>query len=364
MSSSPPIRVMIVDDSAIIRGVLQRSIKDQPDIEIVGTASNGLLAIEQLKRTPADIITLDVEMPHMDGITALPELLKISPATRIIMVSTLTQRNANISIRALGQGASDYITKPSSQDEQEVQVFYRELLEKIRALAPRTPTPRAANPVAAKAAPVVSAVPVRVAQPATLTTYPKMPVRATAIGSSTGGPQALASVFKGLVSRFPHVPIFITQHMPPTFTTVLAEHLKQICGRPCAEGKDGEEVLAGAIYLAPGNFHMQPEKVDGKVVIRLNQNPQVNYCRPAVDPMLQSLSQIYGAGLLVAILTGMGSDGALGAKDVVAAGGTVIAQNEETCVVWGMPRAATESRVCSAVLPLDEIAPYLQRACS
>lgn len=379
MASVPaPVRVLVVDDSAVIRGLLQRALREQPDIEVVGTASNGLLALEQIARTPADIVTLDVEMPHMDGITALPELLKRAPGVRVIMVSTLTERNAAISLKALALGASDYITKPTSKEEQDVQVFYRELLEKVRALAPQpearisasSPPAPALRENEQAAKPVWAPTPKPASLPAapmlaTTVTYPKMPVRALAIGSSTGGPQALATVFKGLASRFPNVPVFITQHMPPTFTTILAENLKQLCGHPCAEGKDGETVMPATVYLAPGNYHMQPEKTaDGKVVIRLNQNPQVNFCRPAVDPMLQSLLAIYGTGLLVVILTGMGSDGCNGAKEVAAAGGTVVAQNEETSVVWGMPRAVAEARICSAILPLDDVAAYIQKACA
>ncbi len=365
---SAPIRLMVVDDSAIIRGLFQRAVKEQPDIEIVATASNGQVAIDRLKAIPADVITLDVEMPLMDGITALPELQKVSPSTRIIMVSTLTQRNAAISLKAMELGASDYLAKPSSQGENEVKEFFAEFLAKVRALAPRKrklllegaeAKPAQPHQPAAAAAPV--AKPSSAVIP--VTTYPKLPVRALAIGSSTGGPQALATVFKGLASRFPNVPVFITQHMPPTFTTILAGHLKELCGRPCAEGVDGEEVKAGSVYIAPGNYHMQPEKIDGKVVIKLNQNPQVNFCRPAVDPMLHSLTQIYGTGLLSVILTGMGSDGAEGCKEVAAAAGTVVAQNEATCVVWGMPRAVTEANICSAVLPLDDIAAYIQKAC-
>lgn len=363
---SAPIRLMVVDDSAIIRGLLQRAVKEQPDIEIVATASNGQLAIDRLKTIPADVITLDVEMPLMDGITALPELLKTSPTTRIIMISTLTQRNAAISLKAMELGASDYLAKPSSQTENEVKEFFAEFLAKVRALAPRKrrlildgmetkpAQPQAATPVAKASTSHIVIPP---------TTYPKLPVRALAIGSSTGGPQALATVFKGLATKFPNVPVFVTQHMPPTFTTILAEHIKQVSGRPCAEGIDGEEVKAGSVYIAPGNYHMQPEKIDGKVVIKLNQNPQVNFCRPAVDPMLHSLTQIYGTGLLSVILTGMGSDGAEGCKEVAAAAGTVVAQNEATCVVWGMPRAVTEANVCSAVLPLEDIAAYIQKAC-
>lgn len=357
-----PIRLMIVDDSAVIRGLLQRAVSELPDIEIVATASNGARALEQLKIFPADIITLDVEMPQMDGLTALPALLSISPRTRIIMVSTLTQRNAAISLKALELGAADYITKPSSRDDQEVLRFYRELVEKIRALAPQGVERPTAKKAETPGTPVPTRAPVVVPP---VTQYPKVPIRALAIGSSTGGPQALATVFKGLATRFPNIPIFVTQHMPPTFTTILAEHIKQICGHPCAEGKDGELVENGRVYIAPGNYHMQVEKGENnKNVIRLNQNPQVNFCRPAVDPMLESLAQLYGSGLLVAILTGMGSDGLGGARAVTAKGGTVIAQNEQSCVVWGMPRAVTENNLCSAVLPLDDIASYLIKACT
>lgn len=366
---SAPIRLMVVDDSAIIRELFQRAVKEQPDIEIVATASNGQLAIDRLKTIPADVITLDVEMPLMDGITALPELHKVSPSTRIIMVSTLTQRNAAISLKAMELGASDYLAKPSSQTESEVKEFFAEFLAKVRALAPRKRKllldGAELNPIPPAAATATAVIPVSKSPNLVIpvTTYPKLPVKALAIGSSTGGPQALATVFKGLASKFPNVPVFITQHMPPTFTTILAGHLRELCGRPCAEGVEGEEVKAGSVYIAPGNYHMQPEKIDGKVVIKLNQNPQVNFCRPAVDPMLHSLTQIYGTGLLSVILTGMGSDGAEGCKEVHAAAGTVVAQNEATCVVWGMPRAVTEANICNAVLPLEEIAAYIQKAC-
>lgn len=370
--TTPKIKVMVVDDSAVIRGLLTRAMSGQADIEIIASASNGLLAVEQLKKIQPDVITLDVEMPHMDGITALPEILKLAPHTRVIMVSTLTHRNAAISVKALGLGASDYLAKPEVNGEQDLESFFRELLMKVRALAPRVsaavtaPTTTSAKPskpsVASMPASPAAASPA--AKVTVVTSYPKTPVRALAIGSSTGGPQALTTLFKALATGFPKVPVFITQHMPPTFTTILAEHIQQASGHPCAEGKQGEEVKAGSIYLAPGNFHMQPVKEDGKVIIKLNQNPQVNFCRPAVDPMLQSLIQIYGGGLLTVILTGMGSDGFGGCKEVVASGGTVVAQNEETCVVWGMPKAVTEGNLCSAVLPLTDIAPYITRACS
>lgn len=358
------VRVMIVDDSAIIRGLLTRAFNNVPEIEIVAVASNGAIALERIKTTPVDIILLDVEMPEMDGLAALPQLLKASPKSRVIMVSTLTMRNAEISLRALELGASDYVTKPTSRGgDQEAHQFYEELTRKIKALSgkfksqprviPAEPLQEKAGVAVPPSVPLV--VPVK---------YPASPVKALAIGSSTGGPQALATLFKALAARFPYVPIFVTQHMPPTFTTILAHHIGQYTGRPSFEGRDGDIVAPSSVYLAPGNYHMTAEKVEGQVKIRLNQEPQVNYCRPSVDPMLKSLVQIYGKGLLTVILTGMGSDGLGGARDAVAAGGTVIAQDERTSVVWGMPRAVAENKLCSAILPIDDIAPYIVKACA
>jgi two-component system chemotaxis response regulator CheB len=354
------IRVLIVDDSAIVRGLIHRLLELEAGIEVVGMAFNGAMALTQAANTHPDIILLDIEMPEMDGITALPQLRKVVPEARILMVSTLTLRNAEISLKALSLGAADYIAKPTSrQDEQGLAQFNSELVRKIYALAPpishRSALPHA--PVAPKAA---SSVP-----PAILprTTYPQVPVRALAIGSSTGGPQALSTIFRALAGRLPHLPIFITQHMPATFTTILAQQLSQVSGRECVEGKEGDIVTTERIYLAPGDYHMVPQKQGNDIVIRINKDPQVNFCRPAVDPMMGALVEIYGRNLLGIILTGMGSDGLGGARQLVAAGGTLVAQNEATSVVYGMPKAVVDQNLCSAVLPLGEIADYIGRAC-
>jgi len=373
------IRVMIVDDSAVIRGMLTRAFGDAPEIEVVASLYNGLQAVEQIKALDVDVVILDVEMPQMGGIEALPKLLANSPQSRVIMCSTLTLHNAEISIKALEIGAADYIAKPSTRtDKDDITRFYFELIAKVRSLVSKD-----------KLSPVVSTKILPKVEPRTASLgvatkpdvkpevkleikptqkfeakYPASKVQAIAIGCSTGGPQALATLFKALKTiGIPNVPIFITQHMPPTFTTILAQHISQATGKICIEGKDGDLVEENNIYLAPGDYHMMPVKKENRVVIKINQNPPVNFCRPAVDPMLQSLVAIYGKNLLTVILTGMGSDGLGGSREVVKAGGTVIAQNEATCVVWGMPRAVTDNNLCSAVLTLEEIAAYMAKVC-
>ncbi|MFO0388318.1 MAG: chemotaxis response regulator protein-glutamate methylesterase [Alphaproteobacteria bacterium] len=344
------IQVMLVDDSAIILGLLGRTLIKDTNISIVATASNGAQAIPLAAQHKPQIIILDIEMPEMDGITALPKLLEASPNTRIIMASTLTQRNAYISLKALSLGASDYVAKPSASNAEELGNFYRDLIEKIQALA------KPKMGASSSAPSIIQAKPIVLVKAPPVTT-----VKALAIASSTGGPQALKILFNGIRGQFKNIPIFITQHMPPVFTAILADNLAKEGDRHCVEGKEGMAVKAGETYVAPGDHHMLAEKTDAGVILRLNQEPPENFCRPAADPMLRSLSKIYGSTLFTIVLTGMGSDGAEGAKVVVNNGGHVVAQDEASCVVWGMPRAAAEAGVCRAILPLNDIAPYLIR---
>lgn len=339
---SVPVRVMLVDDSSIVRNLIARSLTSQSGINIVAMASNGVEAIPMAAEYKPDVIVLDIEMPEMDGITALPKLLEVSPRTRVVMASTLTQRNAAISIKALSLGACDYVPKPTAMGSgTELTEFYRQLNEKIQALGSSGNV----------ALPIKRVVPPQNNTP--------IKAEAIAIASSTGGPQALLTVLEGIKGKFLHIPIFITQHMPPMFTTLLADHLAKSSGRPCREAKDGEVAQGGHIYLAPGDFHMVAERQGNTVIVRTNQNPLENFCRPAADPMLRALSAVYKNNLLVLVLTGMGSDGAEGCKVVTEAGGTIIAQDASTSVVWGMPRAVAEKGLCRAVLPLPEIAPYV-----
>lgn len=358
------IRVMLVDDSAVIRGLYARALSNDATIEISSTASNGSMAIDMLKRNPADVMVLDIEMPEMDGLQALPKILEVAPQTRIIMASTLTLRNAESSLRAMDLGASDYIAKPSSRDGAEVEEFYRTLLTKIKALAPRHYAPAAPKPAPTVFRESDHKVLSSVAAPAIPVKQSVMPqpAGALAIASSTGGPQALLHIFRQFKGQRPRTPIFITQHMPSNFTAILADHIHKACDIECTEGIEGEVVKPNKIYIAPGDFHMTVRKDGGQIRIHLDQNPPENFCRPSADPMLRSLAQIYGSRMLVAVLTGLGADGARGAAEIVATGGCVIAQDEATSVVYGMPKAVADAKLTSAIFPLENIAPYLIKA--
>jgi len=356
-----PIRIMLVDDSAVIRGLINRMITPEPDMEVVASVADGQRAIDQLTKDPSiDVIVLDIEMPVMDGLTALPELIRLKKDVKVVMASTLTLENAEISMKAMELGAIDYVPKPTSTREiGGASDFKQDLLGKVRAVCGRTdvPGPEQSSTSSISAAPKRklyrdSSVDLRSATG----THRKPQV--IAIGSSTGGPQALMEVLKNIPLSH-RQPIVITQHMPPTFTTILAKHIKESSGRPCSEGRDGEPMAPGHIYLAPGDFHMTIEARGATNVIRLNQDPPENFCRPAVDPMFRSLAKIFGNRVLSVILTGMGSDGCKGANDIVSAGGTVIAQDEESSVVWGMPGAVATAGLCSAVVPLKQVANYI-----
>lgn len=374
-----PIRVMVVDDSAVIRGLISRMLEADPEIDVVASVGNGQVAVNQLERQAGliDVIILDIEMPVMDGLTALPLLLKADPNIKVIMASTLTKRNAEISLRALSAGATEYVPKPSSTRELSggENEFRRELLEKVKSLG-AIHHAQIGKPIINRAAPVAKAKPApRPSSGATLGDKPqrweikhedKVTLRPAgtvrpdiiAIGSSTGGPQALFEFLKGLPVSI-GLPIVLTQHMPATFTSILAEHITRMAGWPCSEAKDGDLVEAGKILLAPGDFHMTVVQKGPQRVIKLNQDEPENFCRPAVDPMLRSVVKIYGERVFTVILTGMGNDGAKGAQRVVDAGGTVIAQDEKTSIVWGMPGAVASAGFCSAVLPIGELAGYV-----
>jgi len=370
-----PLLVMVVDDSAVIRGLISRWIEAEPDLTVAASIRTGLDAVNQLVRVDPDVVVLDIEMPDMDGISALPLLLEKKRNLIIIMASTLTRRNAEISFRALSLGASDYIPKPESTREMSAaDIFKRDLIEKIRHLGARLRRPVVvASPSLSPAAqPVRAPLPRTSAGTMPPVVQPKLmmrPFSAVAprvllIGSSTGGPQALMNLVAGIGPVIDQYPVLITQHMPPTFTTILAEHLTRASGRPAHEAIDGEPVKAGTIYLAPGGRHMRVARSGAGPVIALDDGPQINFCKPAVDPLFASAAEVWQAGILAVVLTGMGSDGAQGGKAIVAAGGNVIAQDEATSVVWGMPGAVANAGVCAAVLPLDQIAPKVVRVFS
>lgn len=347
------IRVMVVDDSAVVRGFISRILQAEPRIEIVATGHNGKMAIPLAERHRPDIILLDIEMPVLDGLSALPQLRAASPETRIVMSSTLTQRNAEISLQALALGAADYIAKPDSHTIGRAEGYHRELLDKILTLGkccrgdrPST-APRQISAVRSTGLYPGTAVTLRKAA--------KVRPQAVVIGSSTGGPPALTKLFEALPARV-STPILIAQHMPATFTAVLAQHVGKAAGRPCTEATNGETPQAGHIYIAPGDYHLELAGSADSPRMRLTQAPQENYCRPSVNPLYRSAAKIYGANVLGVMLTGMGCDGLDGARDLASAGAPLIAQDEATSVVWGMPGAVATAGLCTAVLPLGEVA--------
>jgi two-component system, chemotaxis family, protein-glutamate methylesterase/glutaminase len=370
-AASRRIRVMLVDDAVVVRGLFARWVESEPDLDVVATLRTGREAVDQLERVDPDVVVLDVDMPELDGIAALPLLLEKKRDLVVIMASTLTRRNAEISLRALSLGAADYIPKPASNREVSASTaFRRDLIEKIRQLGMRAKRLRSATPQARAPLETKPAAPSIVPQPGeeiaappalTLRPMPNTPPRVLLIGASTGGPQALNSLVAEIGSVFQRVPVLITQHMPPTFTAVLAEHLSRVAKRPVHEAVDGEEIVAGTVYLAPGGKHMKVTRRDSTAVISIDDGPLVNFCKPAVDPMFTSAAEVWGNKVLALVLTGMGSDGLAGAKMIVAAGGHVLAQDEATSVVWGMPGQVTNAGLCSAVLPLSEIAAKLTR---
>ena len=373
----PPIRVMVVDDAVVVRGLIARWVEAESGLQVVASLRSGREAIEQVERTDPDVVVLDVDMPDTDGITALPRLLAKKRDLVVIMASTLTRRNAEISLRALALGAADYVPKPETTREITTSIsFRRELIDKIRALVGA----RRRRQVELRAHPVTPApaIPSRPVTPAGLAQVPSpelapaqgaiklrpfsaLPPRVLLVGSSTGGPQALNALVGRLNGVIDDVPVLLVQHMPPTFTTILGEHLSRASGRVAREAVHGEPVRAGVIYIAPGGRHMRVVRHEGVPQVALDDGAMINFCKPAVDPMFASAAEVWGAKCLAVVLTGMGSDGTRGASAIVAAGGAVIAQDEDTSVVWGMPGSVTHAGLCSSVLPIDQIAPKVVR---
>lgn len=372
---------MLVDDSAVVRGFIGRILESDPAIKVVASVANGEQGVTSASRHNPDIVILDVEMPVMDGITALPKILSASPGVRVIMCSTLTVRNGETTMKALSLGATECIAKPTNSSEiHSADDFKNEVLRLVRALGRRKDAATVSRPVSA-AAPAPAPATITPAPMATGTfaggqnTALKQKTafelrkhmagemfrpNLLAIGSSTGGPQALFKVVANLKNL--DVPIILTQHMPATFTRILAQHITQHTGVPAFEGENGMKVEKNNLYVAPGGFHMTFEKKGADTVILLDTGPAENFCKPSVDPMLRSAIKIWGPKFLTVILTGMGSDGLPACRDVVAGGGRVVAQDQETSVVWGMPGSVATNGLCSSVLPLQDIGPYVRQA--
>ena len=364
------IHVMLVDDSAVVRGFIGRALESDPGIKVVASVANGEQGVSSTARHNPDVVILDIEMPVMDGITALPKILAASPGVRVIMCSTLTLRNAEITMKALQLGATDCIAKPSnSSDIHSSGDFKQDIVARVKALGVRknaAPRPAVSAP---SATPVASGT-YAGGQNTALKQKTPFELRKhlpgeifrpnlLAIGSSTGGPQALFKVIESFKNV--DVPIIITQHMPATFTKILAQHIEQHTGVQTFEGENGMKIENGKAYVAPGGQHMTFVRKDGAIEILLNDGPPENFCKPSVDPMLRSAIGIWGPKFLTVILTGMGHDGLNGCKAVVEGGGRVVAQDQETSVVWGMPGAVAINKLCTAVLPLPDIGPYVRQ---
>ena len=359
-ATQDPIRVMVVDDAVVVRGLVSRWIEAEPGMTVVASLRTGRDAVREVTRVDPDVVLLDIDMPDLDGLSALPQLLAKKRDLVVIMASTLSRRNAEVSLKALSLGAADYIPKPATNREVTTSLPFRtELIEKIRQLGRR----RKRIPGEARASDVPARRRLLTAEARgaeiKLRPFGTTTPRVLLIGASTGGPQALTGLVAAFGASVDRVPVLITQHMPPTFTTILAEHLARASGRPTREAVDGEPLVPGSIYIAPGGRHMLVARRNNQASITLDDGPQVNFCKPAVDPLFSSAAQTFGSAVLAVVLTGMGSDGTRGAQAIAAAGGSVIAQDEATSVVWGMPGHAAQAGVCSAVLPLPDIAPRL-----
>jgi two-component system chemotaxis response regulator CheB len=339
-------RVMLVDDSAVIRGMIARWLSEAGGFEVVATASNGKMAVDAAGRSKPEIILLDIEMPEVDGLAALPLIMKAHPTAKVIVISTLTQRNAEISLKCLSLGAVDYLAKPeSARAAGSAADFRRELVEKLRALGDtKVRSPRFGAPVAVPVTPPAASAKPAMTKPQCLL-----------IGASTGGPRAVERVLSDMRPILAKIPVLIVQHMPTMFTAVFAEHLQSLLSMPAREGRDGDPVLPGTILVAPGGRHMGLAGSATRPVVRLNDGPPENFCRPAVDVLFREAAGIFGASALATVLTGMGSDGTQGARHLIKAGATVIAQDEATSIVWGMPGSIVKAGLAQEILPLESI---------
>jgi two-component system chemotaxis response regulator CheB len=340
------IRVLVVDDSVVVRRMLTDALSGDPRISVIGTAPNGAIALQKLSQINPDVVILDVEMPEMDGIETVTRLRVNYPKLPVIMCSSLTERGADVTLRALAAGATDYVTKPTASIAQQdgLSSFKSELLASVLVLGEARVAPAGPTAPFARAAASVGA----------LRSPSRSPVWALGVGCSTGGPNALAALFARLPRDLP-VPIFIVQHMPPLFTRMLADSLTTSSGVAVHEARHGEAVEAGHAYIAPGDFHLVLSRDGTQVRTLLNRNPPENSCRPAVDVMFRSLASVYGSGVLACVLTGMGRDGSRGAADIVAAGGAMLVQSSDTCVVPSMPEGVANAGLAEMALPLEQL---------
>jgi two-component system, chemotaxis family, protein-glutamate methylesterase/glutaminase len=339
------IRVLVVDDVSMVRRLVVDALSIDPEIQVVGVAANGREALEKIPAVQPDLLILDYEMPEMDGLETLIEVRRGYPSIRVIIFSSHTRHGAKVTLDALWHGADDYVAKGRADNvTAATQLIRTQLLPKIKALCPR---PDGAGDAARE---MTAALPPAPRRTAIVLARSEI----VAIGASTGGPRALATLLEGIPSDFP-APIVIVQHMPPLFTRLLAERLGTRTSLKCAEGTEGASLRAGQIWVAPGDHHMVLERDGTEIRIRLTSDPPVHSCRPAVDPLFESVAEIYGSAALGVILTGMGQDGYKGCERIRELGGAVLAQDEASSVVWGMPGIVARSGLADKIVPLGEM---------
>ncbi len=347
------IRVLVVDDSVVIRRLVTHALSEDPALEVVGIASNGAIALERIAQLNPDVITLDIEMPDVNGLDVLRRLKNLEVRPRVVMFSTLTDRGAALTLESLALGADDYVTKAANVGslDRSMASLRTELIPKIKQFFRLPGAVTVAGPPAAALKPSgILPVPFRGGrQP-----------RVLAIGVSTGGPTALGVIIPQFPADFP-LPILIVQHMPPLFTRFLAERLQTGTKLKVEEAADGARVAAGTVLIAPGDYHMRVRSQGGATVVRMDQSPPENSCRPSVDVLFRSVAEVYGGAVISAVLTGMGQDGLRGADVLKANGAYVIAQDAATSVVWGMPGAVAGAGLADCVVPLDAVVPEILR---
>jgi len=347
------IRVLVVDDSVVIRRLVTHALSEDPTLEVVGTATNGAIALERVVQLIPDVITLDIEMPEMDGLGVLRHIRNQEVRPRVVMFSTLTDRGAAMTMEALALGADDYVTKAANVGslDRSLASLRQELIPKIKQffLLPGETSMAGQLAAASKPSGIASAKLPRANQP-----------RVLAIGVSTGGPTALGAIVPQFPADFP-LPILIVQHMPPLFTRFLAERLQTGTDLRVEEAAEGVRVTAGKVLIAPGDYHMRVRNQGGEIVVRMDQSPPENSCRPSVDVLFRSVAEVFGGAVISAVLTGMGQDGMRGAAVLKANGAYVIAQDEASSVVWGMPGAVAGAGLANCVIPLDAVVPEVLR---
>jgi two-component system chemotaxis response regulator CheB len=346
------ISVLVIDDSVVVRRILREALGSDPMLEVVGVAANGKIGLSLVEQLSPDLVTLDMEMPEMDGLEVLRHLRQKYPLLPVIMFSTLTQRGATATLDALAMGASDYVTKPANVGSvtSGIERIREQLIPKIKvlcgvreSLAPRT------IPPSFRSAPISAPKTARA-----------VPFEIVAIGTSTGGPNALSEVLPQLPADFP-VPVVVVQHMPPTFTKFLAERLNASCALQVSEASANQVLEAGCIWIAPGDYHVAVFADGTRMRLRTHQAPPEHSCRPAVDVLFRSVAKSYGQHAMAVVMTGMGQDGLRGSEELKAAGAVVLAQDEATSVVWGMPGYVVEAGLADRVLPLPQIAGEISR---